>query len=161
VPGISVLTGKVRIRGLEFEAAGRFTRALSLTAQMSLMDPRIVADTPATAGNRPPRAARRTASFWGRYDLAQAPGAWLGLGVFHHGAFYLASNNRLEVPGYTVMDAAAGYRLAKGVELQANLYNLTDRRYYIDAASFPFGVNFVGAYPGAPRSFRVSLRAEF
>ncbi len=160
-PGYAVLTARQRIKGLEFEVQGRITPGWSITAQATLLDPKVLADTTAGAnvGNRVALATRRTASLWTQYRLPQAPGLWVGGGLVHQGDKFTASDNLWRLPGYTVLDLAAGYQFAGGVRLQANLKNATNRRYYLDASTTAAG--FAAVTPGEPRSLHVTLDYAF
>lgn len=160
-PGYSLLTARQRIKGLEFEVQGRITPGWSITAQATFLDPKVLADTTAGAnvGNRVALATRRTASLWTQYRLPQAPGLWIGGGLVHQGDRFTANNNLWRLPGYTVLDLAAGYQFAGGVRLQANLKNATNRRYYLDASTSAAG--FAAVTPGEPRSLYVTLDYAF
>lgn len=160
-PGYSLLTARQRIKGLEFEVQGRITPGWSITAQATLLDPKVLADTTAGAnvGNRVALATRRTASLWTQYRLPQAPGLWIGGGLVHQGDRFTANDNLWRLPGYTVLDLAAGYQFAGGVRLQANLKNATNRRYYLDASTSAAG--FAAVTPGEPRSLYVTLDYAF
>lgn len=160
-PGFSVLTGRQRIKGLEFEVQGRITPGWSITAQATFLDPKVLADTTAGAnvGHRVERATKRTASLWTQYRLPQAPGLWIGGGLVHQGDKFTANDNLWRLPGYTVVDFAMGYQFAGGVRLQANLKNATNRRYYVDASTTAAG--FAAVTPGEPRSLYVTLDYAF
>lgn len=59
------------------------------------------------------------------------------------------------LPGYTRVDAAVFFTLNRNVQMQLNVENLFNRKYFLNANS---NTNIT---PGAPRSFRVSLNAKF
>jgi iron complex outermembrane receptor protein len=159
--GYSVLTARQRIKGVELELQGRISPGWTVTAQTSLMDPKVLADTTAGAnvGNRIQQATRRTASLWTQYRVPQLPGLWVGGGLVHQGDKFTANDNKWRLPGYTVVDLAVGYQFAGGVRLQANLKNAGDRRYYIDGTTTAAG--FGAVVPGQPRSLQVSLDYSF
>ena len=66
-----------------------------------------------------------------------------------------AIDNAVTLPGYVRADAAIFYTLNERVKLQANIENLFDARYYINADSN------TNISPGFPRTFRVGLTAAF
>jgi catecholate siderophore receptor len=68
---------------------------------------------------------------------------------------FAAVDNTVKLPGYTRADAAAYFTLRRGLRLQANVENLFDRQYFVNADS---NTNIT---PGAPRSVRVALMATF
>ena len=160
-PGYSVLTARQRIKGLELELQGRITPGWTVTAQASFQDPKVLADTTAGAnvGNRVGLATRRTASLWTQYRVPQLPGLWIGGGLVHQGDKFTANDNQWRLPGYTVVDLAAGYQFAGGVRLQVNLKNAANRRYYLDASTTAAG--FAAVTPGQPRSLQVALDYAF
>ena len=160
-PGYSVLTARQRVKGVELELQGRITPGWTVTAQASFMDPKVLADTTAGAnvGNRVGLATRRTASLWTQYRLPQLPGLWVGGGLVHQGDKFTANDNRWRLPGYTVVDLAAGYQFAGGVRVQVNLKNAANRRYYLDGTTTAAG--FGAVTPGQPRSVQVSLDYSF
>ncbi|MFN3437843.1 MAG: TonB-dependent siderophore receptor [Acidovorax sp.] len=160
-PGYSVLTARQRVKGVELELQGRITPGWTVTAQASFQDPKVLSDTTAGAnvGNRVGLATRRTASLWTQYRLPQLPGLWIGGGLVHQGDKFTANDNRWRVPGYTVVDLAAGYQFAGGVRMQVNLKNAANRRYYLDGTTTAAG--FGAVTPGQPRSVQVSLDYSF
>jgi catecholate siderophore receptor len=64
-------------------------------------------------------------------------------------------DNTVVVPGYTSADLAGSFTVRKGLRLQANLENLFDTRYFINADTN------TNISPGMPRSLRVALTAAF
>ncbi len=61
----------------------------------------------------------------------------------------------MELRGYTRVDGALYYKLAPGIEAQLNVENLFDKDY------FPTAHNDNNIAPGAPRTARLTLRADF
>ena len=59
------------------------------------------------------------------------------------------------LPGYTRADAAAMFSLTERVRVQANVENVFDKKYYINADSN------TNISPGFPRTLRVGLTATF
>ena len=59
------------------------------------------------------------------------------------------------LPGYTRVDAAVFFTLNKNLQMQLNVENLFNKRYFLNANS---NTNIT---PGSPRAFRVSLNAKF
>jgi catecholate siderophore receptor len=59
------------------------------------------------------------------------------------------------LPGYARLDGALYYKLMPGIEAQLNVENITDRDF------FPTAHNDNNIAPGAPRTARLSLKAEF
>jgi catecholate siderophore receptor len=68
---------------------------------------------------------------------------------------FAAIDNTVTLPAYTRTDAAGYFRLNDRLRLQANVENLTNVRYYINADSN------TNISPGFPRTLRVGLTASF
>jgi catecholate siderophore receptor len=68
---------------------------------------------------------------------------------------FAAIDNTVTLPAYTRADAAAYFTLRKGVRVQANVENLLDRRYFLNADSN------TNISPGFPRTVRVALTTAF
>jgi catecholate siderophore receptor len=79
----------------------------------------------------------------------------LGLGIAHRSDVFAAIDNKVTLPGYTKVDAAAYFRIAEKWKLQAHFDNLLNGKYFLNAD----GNNNIS--PGGPRSVKVSLIAAF
>jgi catecholate siderophore receptor len=147
-------TGEQRTGGFEAEVSGAVTRAWTVGGGYAYQDARIrSATTAAAAGAIVPLVPRHTFTLWNKYQLTSRFG--LGLGVAHRSDVFAAIDNKVTLPGYTKVDAAAYFRLAERWKLQAHFDNLLNARYYLNAD----GNNNIS--PGAPRSVKVSLIAAF
>jgi catecholate siderophore receptor len=111
------------------------------------------ATTAAPAGAVVPLAPRDMLTLWNKYQVTSRLG--LGLGIARRSDVFAAIDNKVVLPGYTKVDAAAYVRLAEKWKLQAHFDNILNRRYYLNAD----GNNNIS--PGAPRSAKVSLVAVF
>jgi catecholate siderophore receptor len=68
---------------------------------------------------------------------------------------FAAIDNTVILPGYTRADAAVFYSVGEHWRIQANLQNLFNTKYYINAD------NNNNISPGSPRGVRVGLTARF
>jgi catecholate siderophore receptor len=68
---------------------------------------------------------------------------------------FAAIDNTVTLPGYTRADVAGFVVLRKGLRLQANVENLFDARYFVDADSN------TNISPGFPRTIRFALITSF
>ena len=68
---------------------------------------------------------------------------------------FAAIDNTVTLPGYTRADVAGFVVLRKGLRLQANVENLFDARYFVNADSN------TNISPGFSRAVRVGLIARF
>jgi catecholate siderophore receptor len=135
-----VLAGNAQVDGFEIGATGHITDRLEVFAGYSYQNARLTAaPRPQDVGHALQNAPRDTLSFFSTYRLP-----WqdikLGFGgnyVSRRNASTSASTTAGDiagvirsVPGYFTMQASASYPLSKNVELQANVYNISDRSYY-------------------------------
>ena len=149
-----VLTGATRTRGLEIGLERSISAHWQVSAGYALQKSEIRRDTTAAeVGNKTPLVPKHSASLWTKYQFTQ-PFA-LGLGVLARSRSFASIDNLVELPGYTRVDAAAYYKLMPGIEAQLNVENLFNKDY------FPTAHNNNNIAPGAPRSARVTLRADF
>jgi catecholate siderophore receptor len=79
----------------------------------------------------------------------------MGLGIINRSEMYAAIDNRVVLPGYTRADAAMYYSLNERVGLQANLENIFNKNYFVNAD----GNDNIS--PGSPRAARLSLTWKF
>ncbi|MBB6559823.1 catecholate siderophore receptor [Acidovorax soli] len=160
----TMLSDGQRSQGFELGLSGNVTPAWSVAGGYTYADAKFTADTSATqrAGGAVGQVPRHTLALWNRYDFTPAWGA--GLGVIHRTKMFAANEliataantiPNVVLPGYTRMDAAVFYTLSKSMQLQLNVENLFNKKYFINANS---NNNIT---PGAPRSFRLALNAKF
>ena len=77
------------------------------------------------------------------------------LGIISRSDMFVAVDNTVVVPAYTRADAAVFYSFSERWRLQANVENLFNRAYFINADSN------TNISPGSPRALRVGLTARF
>jgi iron complex outermembrane receptor protein len=115
------------------------------------------------SGNRLQDVPLNAGSFWAKYD---ADGRWqglsLGAGVVAVGERQGDNENSFQLPAYARIDTMVQYRFrpppetqVKNMTLQFNVKNLLDTTYYQNSSSR------LNIFPGAPRTFLASIRAEF
>ncbi|MCQ4158652.1 TonB-dependent siderophore receptor [Roseomonas sp. GC11] len=144
IPGFQVQQGEVRSRGVELEARGKATRDLELIASLTLLDTEVTrSTTTANIGKRPQAAPDYYGSVWASYSLGEGvlDGLTLGAGLRFVGSSYGDDANTVRAGGYTLVDLAARYDLAKispalaGAQATLNVTNLFDREYYASCSS--------------------------
>ncbi len=155
VPGRIVLTGAQRAKGLEVGLSGKITSRWSLIGGYTLQKAEIRRATSAcpAGGCEAPLTPRRTASLWNRYDVTDRLG--VGVGLVAQSRMYAAIDNTVTLPGFTRIDAALFLRLDDHLRGQVNVENLFDRH------AFPTSHGNNNILPGAPRTVRVGLSADF
>jgi len=149
-----IQTGSTRTNGFEIGLNGNLTRLWSIAGGYAYQDAFISsATTAALAGQQVGQVPHHTFSLWNNYQFMPKLGA--GLGILHRSDMFAAVDNRVTLPGYTRADAAVFYTLTERWRLQANLENLLDKKYYLNADSN------TNISPGSPRALRVGLTARF
>ncbi|HTM50078.1 MAG TPA: TonB-dependent siderophore receptor [Bryobacteraceae bacterium] len=153
-PARIVQTGSQRTNGVEIGATGNLTRAWKIAGGYALQDAFVTSATAAArAGAQVAQAPRHAFSLWNSYQIRPRLGA--GLGILNRSDMFAAIDNTVVLPGYTRADAAVYYSLTETVRLQANLENLFNRKYYLNAD------NNTNISPGFPRAVRIGLIARF
>jgi catecholate siderophore receptor len=149
-----VQTGSQRTNGFEMGLNGRVTGDWRIVGGYAYQDARVTSATiAAPAGARVAQAPRQTFSLWNNYRFSKTFG--MGLGIIHRSDMYAAIDGKVILPGYTRADAALYYRINEKVGLQANLENLLDKKYFINADSND------NISPGTPRVVRLLLTWRF
>jgi len=149
-----VQTGSQRTNGFELGASGRVTSRWRLAGGYSYQDAFVTsATTAARAGAQVAQVPHHTFSLWNTYQVV--PRLGLGLGVFRRTDVFAAIDNTVVLPAYTRVDAAAYFTITPSVRLQANVENLLDATYYVNAD------NNTNISPGFRRALRVGLTAGF
>ncbi len=182
-PVLSVINaGSLEITGLEVEAVAALTPALTVDAQIGLLEARYVEFNDArftnTFGSRAFQEPAFSPDLTARYGVtyvADIPGG--GDMTFGGVAKYrsrmalavdnTAVNSTVELPGmfqeeYWLFDARAVWNDASG-RYTVGLYgqNLTNEVYKTDAQEFSSVGNIRTAYYGAPRTWMVKLTARY
>ena len=149
-----VQTGSQRTNGYELGLNGRIRPEWSIAGGYAYQDAFVTrATTAAQPGAQVGQVPHHTLSLWNHYRFHPRVGA--GLGVLYRSDMFAAIDNTVTLPGYARADAAAFFALTKQARLQANVENVFDKRYYINADSN------TNISPGFPRTVRVGLTVAF
>jgi catecholate siderophore receptor len=157
LPGgtVQVLNGLRRVDGFELGVAGHLTSKWQVFGGYTYQTSEIVKTfTAANKGNALASTPKHTVSLWSTYELP-----WnlkVGGGVQYVADRYWSDANLGKIPNYAVFDAMAAYALRPGVELQVNIYNLTDK-FYIERVHAGGG----HAVPGAGRTALLTTNVKF
>jgi catecholate siderophore receptor len=153
-PTAIIQTGSQRTKGFEFGINGSVTRNWRVVGGYAHQNAFISSATTAAAkGAQVAQVPHNTFSLWNNYQVA--PKLGVGLGLIHRADMFAAIDNTVVLPAYTRVDAAVFYSFNEKLRLQANLQNLFDKKYYLNAD------NNNNISPGSPRSARVALTWKF
>ena len=149
-----VQTGSQRTNGYEIGLSGSILRSWHFTGGYAYQDAFITsATTVARKGAQVAQVPHHNFSVWNNYQALARLAA--GFGLIHRSDMFAAVDNTVTLPGYTRADAAVFYSLTERLRLQANVENLFNTRYYINADSN----NNIS--PGSARGIRLALTARF
>lgn len=153
--GTFLLTGEQRSRGIELGLERSVSARWQISAGYAWQKAEVTESTTACASGdcEVPNVPRHSFSVWNRYDVSNALG--LGLGVIARSKSFASISNAVTLPGYARVDAAAYYKVMRGVEAQVNIENIFGADY------FPMTNGDNNIAPGAPRSVKAQLRFGF
>jgi catecholate siderophore receptor len=153
-PTKTVQTGSQRTNGLELGVNGRVNRNWQIVGGYAYQDAQVTSATlAAPVGARVAQVPRNTFSLWNNYRFA---GKWsAGLGLINRSSMFAAIDDKVVLPGYTRADAALHYTITEKIGIQANLENVLDKKYFVNADSND------NISPGSPRAVRFSLTWKF
>lgn len=154
--------GEQENRGLEFSLFGEPTEGLRLLGGVTLLD----AELKRTAGgifdgNAPIGAPEFQANLNVEWDVPAVAGLTLEGRAVHTGEQSVNAANTVELDAWTRFDAGVRYAFEAGdtpVALRVRVENLADEDQWVAVGGYP-GANYLTL--GAPRSFSVSLSADF
>ena len=153
-PARIVQTGSQRSNGFELGLNGRVMSRWSVAGGYAFQDSFISSATVADAkGAKVGLVPRHSFSLWNNYRVL--PKLALAMGIIHRSDMFTSFDNKVVLPGYTRVDAGVFFSINEHWRLQANLQNLFDTKYYLNAH------NNDNIQPGAPRGARVALVARF
>ncbi len=150
----TVLTGAQRSKGVELGLERSISDRWQVSAGYAWQKAEITETTTAApAGREVPLVPRHSFSLWNRYDVSNAFG--VGLGVIARSKSFASISNKVKLPGYARVDAAAYYKVMRGIEAQINVENIFGADY------FPTAHSDNNIAPGAPRTVKAQLRFGF
>ncbi|WP_300300724.1 TonB-dependent siderophore receptor [Ferrovibrio sp.] len=135
--GFSITVGEVQSRGFEFEARHSLTRQIDLLGSYTFLDTEVTKDNSGLQGKRVGAVPEHQASAWIMYHMPRDTsfrGLSLGSGIRYVGSTVNPANT-IEVPSFTLVDAALNYDLGAlsntfaGVDVSVNVKNLFDKDY--------------------------------
>lgn len=147
----TIVVGETRTRGAEMALTGRVLPGWQVSAAYTYQDAKLRGNDSVRLGQVP----EHQLALWNRYDLTPTLG--LGLGVVHQSSQFAAIRTGPTVtrlPAFTRVDAALFYTVSDRLELQLNVENAFDARYFSDAH------NTNNITPGAPLNARLTARVK-
>jgi catecholate siderophore receptor len=155
-----------RVRGIELGATGNLTDKLTVQAGVTLMEAEVLKSaTPGIVGMTLSNFAEQSAVVQAKYQLTD--NFYFGGAVKYESERYggqpdtaparnAAGQYTQKVPGYTVADVFAAYRVNPNLEARLNLSNITNEDYYLAVYQGGFFL-----YKGDARAVRFTLNYDF
>lgn len=158
----SVLDAELQVSGFELLTAGRVTRSWRLYAGYTFLDSEVQAapSRPFAVGQPLGGTPRHSFNVFTLVDIT--PSVALGGGLQHATQSFAsvqataAGTRKVLIPGYTVADLYAQWRVAAQTRLQLNVYNLGNKRYLAQVAE-----GGGQGIPGPARHAVLTLRHDF
>ena len=149
-----IQTGGQRTNGFEMSMNGTVSRNWSVTGGYAYQNAFITSATiSAAAGKQVAQVPHNSFSVWNKYQFLRRLSA--GVGIIQRSDMFAGIDNTVALPGYIRADAAVYYSFNERWRLQANIENLFDTRYFINADSN------TNISPGSPRAVKITLNAKF
>ena len=157
--------GESKVDGIELTATGKITDKWDITAGYSYLDTEMTNPGPSCTragvctypnpakGKQLPNVPENSATLWTTYKVL--PELTLGAGAIAMDKVYGDAANTKWVPGYVRYDAMARYNVNKNVDLQLNVNNLADTRYFTKAYASHYATEAEG------RSVVLSLNFKY
>ncbi len=145
--------GESKVDGLELSASGNITEKWAVSAGYTYLDSELTkngyscrgttcTDQSGYNGNQMPNVPKNSATLWSTYKVL--PKLTIGAGAVAMDKVFGDAANTKYVPGYVRYDAMARYDVNKNVNLQLNLNNLSDKRYFTKAYASHFATEADG-----------------
>lgn len=151
--------GQQRRRGLQADASWDVQRWRLDTSAM-LLDAKLHG-TSQYDGLRPTNVPERTLKAQATYRVPTVERLQLTAGLVHEGNRMVLPDNSVSIPAWTRLDAGLRYQQrldATTLTWRAGVYNATDKRAWRES---PYQYGHAYLYPLAPRTWNVSLQADF
>ncbi|MBS0641535.1 MAG: TonB-dependent receptor, partial [Proteobacteria bacterium] len=132
----NILGGNQRVRGFEIGAVGRITDRWEIYYGYSFLESRVTASTlPATVGQQLANTPQNTLSLWNTYTFPwrdiQIGGGLQWVSSRIASSTPSSSTGLIETaPGYFTLQAMAKYPVSPGFDLQLNIFNISNTKYY-------------------------------
>ncbi|ETR96253.1 TonB-dependent receptor [Acinetobacter lactucae] len=133
-PTTSANAGKSKVDGFEISLNGKITDKWDVSTGYSYLDSEITDaayNAVAQEGKPLPFVAKNSATLWSTYRVM--PQLTLGAGVEYRDQVFVNTTAPKYLPTYTIYNAMAKYDVNKNVNLQLNINNMSDKRYFTSA----------------------------
>jgi catecholate siderophore receptor len=156
--------GKSKVDGFEIGVNGNITPKWAVSAGYTYLDSEQTDPGPSCSragvcnpdnpakGKDLPNVPKNSATLWTTYQVV--PQFMIGGGAVAMDKVYGDANNTKYVPGYVRYDLMARYNVNKDLNLQLNVNNVTDKRYFTKAYASHYAAEADGRYAVLSLNFK-------
>ena len=133
-PTTTTNAGESKVDGFEVSLNGKITNKWDISAGYSYLDSEITKaayNAIAQEGKPLPFVAKNSATLWSTYRVL--PNLTLGAGAEYRDQVFVNTTAPKYLPTYTIYNAMAKYDVNKNVNVQLNVNNIGDKRYFTSA----------------------------
>ncbi|MBX9870861.1 MAG: TonB-dependent siderophore receptor [Burkholderiaceae bacterium] len=157
-PGVTVLSGRRHVAGLEIDVSGRLTPKWEVFGSymwLPVAKIDVGGQGAEAAGSRPSLTPIYSGTLWSTYQITHPLRA--GAGLNFRGEQTPNRNPGWKAPAYETLDLMLEYRFSERYSLKGNVINVTDKLY----ADQLYGSGTSGHYiPGSGRNVQVTFTAK-
>lgn len=134
--GFSTNAGSSKVDGFEIGLTGHITDEWEMAIGYSYLDSKleeggIVRGEQVKSGGPIPFVAKNSANLWTTYQVL--PQFTVGAGIQYRDKVYTYHDQSRVLPTFTIYNAMAKYNVNNNVDLQLNINNISDKRYFTSA----------------------------
>lgn len=133
--------GSSRVNGFEIDLKGQITDKWDMSAGYSYLDSELTKaayNAAATVGRPLPFVAKNSATLWTTYKVL--PKLTIGAGAQYKDQVYANTSSNKYLPAYTIYNAMAKYDVNKNVNIQLNVNNISNKRYFTSAQAAHYAI---------------------
>ena len=149
--------GESRVDGFEIGVNGNITKEWAVSAGYTYLDSKLTKaayNATADEGRQLPNVPKNSATLWTTYQIL--PEFMIGGGAVAMDKVYGSNTATSQkfVPGYVRYDLMARYDVNENVNLQLNVNNITDKRYFTKAYGSHYATEADGRYAVLSLNFK-------
>ncbi|WP_111893315.1 TonB-dependent receptor [Acinetobacter sp. MB5] len=133
--------GSSRVNGFEFDIKGQITDKWDMSAGYSYLDSKLTKsayNATTAVGKQLPFVAKNSATLWTTYKVL--PKLTIGAGAQYKDKVYANITSNKYLPAYTIYNAMAKYDVNKNVNIQLNINNISNKRYFTSAHAAHYAI---------------------
>ncbi|MHA3115676.1 TonB-dependent siderophore receptor [Acinetobacter sp. ANC 4635] len=133
--------GSSRVNGFEIDLKGQITDKWDMSAGYSYLDSELTKaayNAAVTVGKPLPFVAKNSATLWTTYKVL--PKLTIGAGAQYKDQVYANTSSNKYLPAYTIYNAMAKYDVNKNVNIQLNVNNISNKRYFTSAQAAHYAI---------------------